>query len=295
MAGISAAPFDPQLFEAERFGQEMENFLNSLPPDPLAPLPSSLHVDVNVAGLLASSTEVSFQGTSIYEGDILVVGTRSRNELGGLSARYETGGRGVGAVSTGRGRGGKPDLGGVSYGSYQLTSQTALKIKGKTVIVHDGGNAAIFLKSEGAPWAADFAGLEPGSKAFSDVWRGIAASDPLGLHAAEHEFIKRTHYDPAVARILSSTGVDISQLDPAVQDVLWSTAVQHGSGSASNGATRIFVDAINKTNSMTTRASASYSATLVTNVYARRTSYWPSDYARYQSEQSMALKMLGGN
>lgn len=49
-------------------------------PDPLAPLsdpPASLpHIEVDVGGLLAASTEVTFQGTPIYEGDILVVGTR---------------------------------------------------------------------------------------------------------------------------------------------------------------------------------------------------------------------------
>src|SRR5690606_14182281 len=38
--------------------------------------------------------------------------------LGSLSSKYETGGRGPGTVSSGRG-----DAGGVSYGSYQMTSR----------------------------------------------------------------------------------------------------------------------------------------------------------------------------
>ena len=40
--------------------------------------------------------------------------------LGSLSSKYETGGRGPGTVSSGVG-----DAGGVSYGSYQMTSKPA--------------------------------------------------------------------------------------------------------------------------------------------------------------------------
>ena len=235
------------------------------------------------------------------EADRLAALGRGAKELGSLSARYETSGRGVSTVSTGIGRGGRPDPGGVSYGSYQLTSQTPLRINGKTVIVYDGGNVAIFLENEGAPWASKFGTLAPGSKTFSDIWRKIAASDPLGLHAAEHEFIKRTHYDPAAERIQAATGVDINTLPAAVQDVLWSTAVQHGAGFApytnkkgnlvqGKGATVIFIDAMNQT-----RGSSNYSERLISNVYARRTTYWPSDAARYQSEQLRALQMIKGN
>ena len=41
--------------------------------------------------------------------------------LGDTSQRYETGNRGAGTISTGKG-----DHGGVSYGSYQLSSKTGL-------------------------------------------------------------------------------------------------------------------------------------------------------------------------
>ena len=44
--------------------------------------------------------------------------TGGRKELGKLSEEFETGGRGPGTVSTGVG-----DAGGVSYGSYQMTSK----------------------------------------------------------------------------------------------------------------------------------------------------------------------------
>jgi LysM repeat protein len=47
------------------------------------------------------------------------VGAALAVELGVLSAKYETGGRGPGIVSTGSG-----DPGGVSYGSYQMATKT---------------------------------------------------------------------------------------------------------------------------------------------------------------------------
>src|SRR5262245_1600060 len=47
------------------------------------------------------------------------IGTAAATELGNLSAKYETGGRGPGVVSTGAG-----DFGGVSYGSYQMATKT---------------------------------------------------------------------------------------------------------------------------------------------------------------------------
>lgn len=99
----------------------------------------------------------------------------SSGKRGSLSSRYETGGRGSETVSSGIGRGGVPDRGGVSYGSYQLTSQSTKRDgNGKIVIVKDGGNVANFLRTDGTRWAPEFASLKPGSPAFSNVWRKIA-------------------------------------------------------------------------------------------------------------------------
>lgn len=66
---------------------------------------------------------------SLSPGQILMVPGAARHapkvavanktwELGSLSTQYETGGRGPTTVSTGVG-----DAGGVSYGSYQMTSK----------------------------------------------------------------------------------------------------------------------------------------------------------------------------
>jgi hypothetical protein len=129
--------------------------------------------------------------------------------LGTLSAKYETGGRGPGTVSTGAG-----DRGGVSYGSYQMASKMGVPQK--------------FVKQAGFPWTADFQNLVAGTAEFTACWKRIAANDPDGFQKCQHEYIKSTHYDPLVAKILNDDGLDVNTRSHAVQDVIWSTAVQHG-------------------------------------------------------------------
>lgn len=149
---------------------------------------------------------------------------QARPELGALSAQYETGGRGPGTVSTGRG-----DIGGVSYGSYQLATAA--------------GRPQQFLASEGARWAEDFAGQRAGTAAFSQTWREVAAREPQAFAEAQHAYIARTHYQPQAERVQTRTtvagvdggialaGVALAQHSRALQNVAWSTAVQHGPNS----------------------------------------------------------------
>ena len=131
--------------------------------------------------------------------------------LGSLSEREESGGRGPGVVSTGKG-----DAGGVSYGTYQMTS---LGPKGQI-----GGTVATFVAKH---YRTEFAGLTPGSVEFSAQWKKLAAEHPDEFRDAQHQFIRETHYDPLVNR-LKSLGLDVNLRSRALQNVVWSTAVQHG-------------------------------------------------------------------
>lgn len=133
--------------------------------------------------------------------------------LGKLSEKFETGGRGAGTVSGGQG-----DRGGVSYGSYQMTSKP------------DGGTVKRFVSQSDFPFRAKFAGLVPGTKQFSDLWKQLAKTDPDEFQNSQHDYIKRTHFDPLVSKVLKEDGVNILTRSNALQDVIWSTAVQHGGG-----------------------------------------------------------------
>ena len=127
-------------------------------------------------------------------------------QLGMTSEKYEVGSGGPGTVSSGIG-----DYGGVSYGRWQLSSKM--------------GTVAKFVSTMG--YTQDFRGLTPGTKPFSDKWKEMAEDPAFG--EAQHEFIKRTHYQPQLD-FLKSKGIDLSKRGPAVQDAVWSTSVQFGGG-----------------------------------------------------------------
>jgi hypothetical protein len=126
--------------------------------------------------------------------------------LGSLSEKYESGGRGPGTVSTGKG-----DIGGVSYGTYQLASKV--------------GRADQFVQKY---YAEEFKGLKGGSDEFTAHWKALARQQPDKLRASEHEFIKNTHYDPLAKAIAKSLMLNVAERSRALQNVVWSTAVQHG-------------------------------------------------------------------
>ncbi|MGA9772021.1 MAG: LysM domain-containing protein [Blastocatellia bacterium] len=135
--------------------------------------------------------------------------------LGKLSEKFETGGRGCGIVSSGKG-----DAGGASYGSYQMTS------------IPGGGTVKRFVSQSDFVFRDRFLNLKPGSAEFTAVWKDVAARQPDEFKNSQHEFIKRTHFDLLVKKILNEDDVDITTRSHALQDVVWSTAVQHGGGSS---------------------------------------------------------------
>jgi hypothetical protein len=208
-----------------------------------------------------------------------------RGRLGELSAQFESGGRGPGTVSSGRG-----DPGGVSYGIYQLASRT--------------GTVAAFLRGEGAAWAREFGGAGPGSAGFSAIWKGIAAREPAAFADAQHAFIRRTHYDPAVRSVFDNTGLDLDARHDAVRDVTWSVAVQHG------GAAKILSGAVGNSDARLGRADPGYDRALIEAIYDERSAYVLRVAARsnaaarrmleavtrnrYPAERADALAMLEG-
>lgn len=208
-------------------------------------------------------------------------GQSGADELGILSAKYETGGRGPGVVSTGVG-----DPGGVSYGSYQMASKMGVPQR--------------FVCQPGFQWATDFANLTAGTADFTACWKRIAAAQTDAFQKAQHAFIKQSHYDLLAAKILADNKLDVNTRSVALQNVIWSTAVQHG------GATPIVGRAIANLSCAT--SDPTYDKQLICAIYAERgrkkpdgnLAYFgkssPSVQAgvskRFQNEQVDALNML---
>jgi len=132
-------------------------------------------------------------------------------KLGQLSDKYESGGD-PGCVSSGSG-----DPGGVSYGKWQMIASNA--------------KFFIFSSTPGAPYKDQFAGLTPGTVNFSNKWKEVAKKDPEGFTEAQRKFIELTHYLPTLNLIEKELGLLYIRVRDsfALQNVVWSCAVQFGS------------------------------------------------------------------
>jgi len=233
--GISLAQLlkaNPQITNPDRIKVGQIVNLPDTSTDTTQPLPS------NVVPAITSTVVAAAAGAAAG-----VLGAVLAEALGALSAKYETGGRGPGTVSTGAG-----DRGGVSYGSYQMASKM--------------GVATRFVKQPGFPWLADFQNLTAGSADFTACWKRIAKNQTDAFQKAQHEYIKKTHYDLLVAKILNEDGLDVNTRCHTLQDVVWSTAVQHG------GATSIVHKALVKCTAA--RTDPGFDEQLIRAIYAER-------------------------
>lgn len=149
----------------------------------------------------ADNTEYSLNASEQTSGIVHI--------LGSLSARWESGNRGPGTISKSQ-----DDPGGVSYGTYQIST--------KHGYIND------FLLNEGAQFCEDLIDMPPGTDTFNTKWKQIASENPTELHKAEHAFINRTHFNPIVNRLKNELDFHIENYSPVVRDAVWSTAVQHG-------------------------------------------------------------------
>lgn len=134
--------------------------------------------------------------------------------LGDLSKRYESNGD-PGCISNGWG-----DAGGKSYGMYQLASNT--------------GSVTSFIRwcRANGYWFGDYlAQYNVGSAGFDAAWTFLAESGNRDDFAkSQHEYIKYAYYDPAI-RALKNAMYDVEgKHSEVMQDVVWSRAVQYGTG-----------------------------------------------------------------
>ena len=252
--GISLAQLlkaNPQITNPDRIQVGQVVNLPDTSTDETQPLPSNV-----VPAIAKAATTVAAAAAGAAAG---AIGEAIAEALGTLSAKYETGGRGPGVVSTGAG-----DPGGVSYGSYQMATKMGVPQK--------------FVKQPAFPWLADFQNLNAGSAEFTACWKRIAANEPDAFQKCQHEYIKMTHYDLLAAKILSDDGLDVNTRSRALQDVVWSTAVQHG------GATSMIHKAL--ANVTCARTDAGFDEQLIRAVYAERGRKKPDGNLVYFSKSS---------
>lgn len=91
-----------------------------------------------------------------------------------------------------------------------------------------------YLKSANPSFYQALARSSPGSSSFNATWKALAKNYGKAFDNVQHGFIQQSHYAPAASKIKKATGLDVSRYSSALQNVLWSTSVQHGAGGASN-------------------------------------------------------------
>lgn len=202
--------------------------------------------------------------------------------LGKLSARFESGGDGISAIGYDR-------TGGTSYGKYQIASRVGSMSSFLSFLDKEAPDLSRRLRGAGPANTGSRRGAMP------DEWKAIAREQPKRFEQLQESFIRESHYEPAVAAITRCTGLDESRLSPAMREVIWSTAVQHGPA----GAARIFDRADEMSGR---RTDAGYERKLISNVYSVRSGQFGSSSSdvqaavrnRFKQEKALALNMLEG-
>lgn len=131
-------------------------------------------------------------------------------KLGYISEKYESGGRGPGVIS-----GGKGDFGGKSYGTYQLSL--------------NAGTLNNFVKQSsfrGDLNTVDIAGTE-----FDVIWKRLATDQTEAFKQDQHDFIEKTHFVPCLNKL---SFLDVQNRSDAINEMIWSYSVQYGAGGGAN-------------------------------------------------------------
>ncbi len=124
-------------------------------------------------------------------------------------------------------------------------------------------------------------------------WRKIAAEDPERFEQLQYNFIKQSHYEEALSQVYEGSGLNIAGRSSALQETLWSTAVQHGP----RGAAEIVDRALNR---LSKRTGAISDEKLINEIYSSRAKYFKSStrriraaiHQRFNQEKMVVLAML---
>ncbi len=211
--------------------------------------------------------------------------------IGALAAKFESGAEGISAIGYDR-------HGGTSYGKYQISSRAGTMKNFIAYLQDKAPDLAGRLESAGPANTGSRRGRMPAE------WKKIAEEQPKRFETLQGDFIRSSHFEPAMQAIEESTGVAFKSMPPALQEVLFSTAVQHGPA----GAARIISRAVSEVGAgklqlhdgKTPETFKRTGRALIKQIYAIRAGQFVSSSARVQAsvqnrltqEMHEALSML---
>lgn len=201
-----------------------------------------------------------------------MAGGKMPEGLGGMAAKFESGKAGSQAV-------GWDSTGGTSFGKYQIAAKTGTMDKFMDHLKKTNPEAFERLSKAGP--------ADTGKDGkFAQEWKKLASEGKL--QQSEHEFIKKTHYDVGAKGLKDKNLQDMLGKSKALQEVMWSTSVQHGGGGASGIFNKVYKEGMSEQD-------------LIKAIYAERGTRFGSSTAqvrssvqdRFAKEQQLALGLVG--
>ncbi|PID87636.1 hypothetical protein CSB07_00440 [Candidatus Gracilibacteria bacterium] len=187
-------------------------------------------------------------------------------ELGALSEHFESGGKGPNAINPN-------DNGKPSFGTYQLRDEMLKKFIDS------------YPSLDGYPEGYDQIFERGKSSNFSNWWNKMVSKiGVVKFKEMEHSFIKNEFYNKQVNKI-RNLNININDFPITIQNVVWSTAVQHGQN------TDIILEAINKNGGLR-KGDVENMKSFVDIVYKLRLKTYGKGEKRYNSERVVALQNL---
>jgi len=153
----------------------------------------------------SSDANLSSSTATAAASNVVMPVVKGNDFFGKVAAFFESGANPA-AISSGKG-----DLGGKSYGAFQLSSSQ--------------GSVGTFLQKSG--FQDQFADLTVGTPEFDKQWETMAQNPEFVK--AQSEYAANGYYKPAVAN-LKESGLDLGSRGRAVQEMIMSTSVQYGGG-----------------------------------------------------------------
>ena len=293
-AGSNAALALKKLGYDVNENRSINTYARKLEPDPydLKDRSAAPNADA-VARTSRQEARAAFQAANRTAGEPLPAGNYPRSSLvpglynaanqglGSLAAKFESGAEGIAAIGYDR-------KGGTSYGKYQIASRVGTMDSFISYLQDKAPDLAGRLNAAGPANTGGRNGKMP------DEWRKIAAEEPQRFEQLQSDFIRSSHFEPAMQGIAESTGLAFESMPVALQEVLFSTAVQHGP----TGATRIVSQAVQRVganklqagNGKKSAASKKAEEQLITQIYNLRAGQFVSSTTQVQSAVRNRMK-----
>lgn len=164
----------------------------------------------SLPGINSSSKPVSAEPAGSAAVSAPVVPQPANATLGYISEKYESGGRGPGVVSKGKG-----DHGGKSYGTYQLS-------------LNAGTLKSFVLQSK---YREELNSLDIANTEFDAAWKKLASEHTAEFKQDQHDFMEKTHFVPCLNKLAF---LDVQNRGDAISEMIWSYSVQYGSAKGAN-------------------------------------------------------------